>query len=239
MLRLRPPLLLPRALEEPDLPRVAVERLALPLLPDLPDVPAELRELEEPADFARVEPDLEPPELDRELLDFAPPDFALDLLAPDLEPLDFAALPREPLDWLPLDRELRAPPELLPPDEPASSLHLPDSTRCAASATASAISEPSRVALDTAALAALLAVSAASRPASRILRRAAGLALIAAAAAARPAASISRLIAALVILSTVLSLEPDEPEEFLFLLDFAIAGLPLSQERHFKAVTVP
>ena len=47
-------------------------------------------------------------------------------------------------------------------------LHLPDITRCAASATASAMIEPSLVALDIMLLAACEAVSAASRPASRI-----------------------------------------------------------------------
>ena len=79
----------------------------------------------------------------------------------------------------------------------------PDIIRCAASATASAMSEPRRVALFITEFAALLAVSAASSPASRILRRALGLALIAAAAAASPAASISLLIAALASLSSV------------------------------------
>jgi len=86
-------------------------------------------------------------------------------------------------------------------DEPASSLHLPDNTRWAASATASAISDPSLEALLTMLVAAALALSAASIPASRIARRALGLAAIAAAAAVRPAASISRLIAALASLS--------------------------------------
>jgi hypothetical protein len=100
-----------------------------------------------------------------------------------------------------------------------SSVHLPDRTRCAASATASAISEPSLDALETIVLAAAWAVSAASSPASRILRRAAGLALIAAAAAARPAANISRLIAALASLSTVLS--PPE-DDFFRVVDLAI-----------------
>jgi hypothetical protein len=85
----------------------------------------------------------------------------------------------------------------------SSVAHLPDITRCAASATASAMIDPSLVALDITLFAACDAVSAASSPASRILRRAAGLALIAAAAAARPAASISLLIAAFVNLSTV------------------------------------
>jgi hypothetical protein len=130
---------------------------------------------------------------------------------------------------------LRAPPERVAPallrdapdDEPVLALaspsidHLPDITRCAASATASAIIEPSLVALDIMFVAAVEAVSAASSPASRILRRAAGLALIAAAAAARPAASISLLIAALASLSTV-SLREEEPEE-AFLVVLAIA----------------
>jgi hypothetical protein len=87
---------------------------------------------------------------------------------------------------------------------PSSALHLPDITRCAASATASAMSEPSLV--------------------SRIARRALGLALIAAAAAASPAASISLLIAALASLSTV-SLPEEEPEDPLR-ADFAIASTP-------------
>jgi hypothetical protein len=116
----------------------------------------------------------------------------------------------------------------------SSPVHLPDSTRWAASATASAISEPSLVALDTMLVAALLALSAASMPASRMARRALGLAAIAAAAAVRPAASISLLIAALVILSIVESdedpdaeLAPDVfvPEDFLVVLRFAI-GFP-------------
>ena len=119
------------------------------------------------------------------------------------------------------------PPRLEPPElEPSSSSdHLPDITRCAASATASAINAPSLLALDMTFDAACEALSAASIPASRILRRAAGLALIAAAAAARPAPSISRLIAALVILSTADVLdffEREEPELF-FVLDFAMA----------------
>jgi hypothetical protein len=116
-------------------------------------------------------------------------------------------------------------------------------TRCAASATASAISEPSFVALETTLLAACDALSAASSPASRIFLRAAGLAAIAAAAAVNPAASISLLIAALASLSTVLSferereleedaLEPDFEEverEELFRGDFAIVSLPASR----------
>ena len=104
---------------------------------------------------------------------------------------------------------------------PSSPVHLPDITRCAASATASAMMEPSLLALDIMLLAAWDAVSAASRPASRILRRAAGLALIAAAAAASPAASISLLIAALASLSIV-SFEFDEDLEALVFGDFAM-----------------
>src|SRR5687767_10454192 len=65
-------------------------------------------------------------------------------------------------------------------DEESSSAHLPDRTRCAASATASAISVPSLEALVIIAVAAWLALSAASSPASRIALRALGLAAIAA-----------------------------------------------------------
>lgn len=123
--------------------------------------------------------------------------------------------------------------------------HLPDITRCAASATASAMIAPSFVALDAIALAACDAVSAASSPASRIFLRAAGLALIAAAAAASPAASISLLIAALASLSIVDLLEPEreedelvreleleelEPEEGLR-VGFAIIYLPASRRK--------
>jgi hypothetical protein len=127
--------------------------------------------------------------------------------------------------------------------------HLPDITRCAASATASAMIEPSLVALDAIALAACDAVSAASSPASRIFLRAAGLALIAAAAAASPAASISLLIAAFASLSIValFDLRPDDEEfeveavdrEELLRADFAIFNLPPSEQRHFNAVPVP
>jgi hypothetical protein len=108
--------------------------------------------------------------------------------------------------------------------EPSSAVHLPDITRCAASATASAMIEPSLVALDITFVAAWDAVSAASSPASRILRRAAGLALIAAAAAARPAASISLLIAALASLSMV---SDAEDLEDVFRVDLAIAVVSL------------
>ncbi len=135
--------------------------------------------------------------------------------------------------------------------------HLPDMIRCAASATASAMIEPSLVALEAIALAACEAVSAASSPASRIFLRAAGLALIAAAAAARPAASISLLIAAFASLSTVvlfeLELDEDELErgedvrdredverDELLRVGLAMAFLPpCAEERHFKAVAVP
>lgn len=103
--------------------------------------------------------------------------------------------------------------------------HLPDMTRCAASATASAINAPSFVALAATLLAACCAVSAASRPASRIAFRAFGLALIAAAAAASPAASISLLIAALAILSTVLLVFDDRDELFLAALAMLISLL--------------
>jgi hypothetical protein len=139
----------------------------------------------------------------------------------------------------------------------SSSDHLPEITRCAASATASAINAPSLLALDITLVAACEAESAASSPASRIFRRAAGLALIAAAAAARPAPSISRLIAALAILSTVDVPDRDEDlrdpeddlpplddfEERFFVLDFAIAEPPCDggktlQERN-GSVTMP
>jgi hypothetical protein len=177
---------------------------------------------------------------------------AVDRLAP--APADFAAVERVAVDLRAVDFravDLRAPVERfaaeppLDPDEAEAEPsidHLPDITRCAASATASAISEPSLVALETTLLAAVDAVSAASRPASRIFLRAAGLAAIAAAAAVNPAASISLLIAALASLSTVLSferereleedaLEPDLEEverEELFRGDFAIFSLPAS-----------
>jgi hypothetical protein len=112
----------------------------------------------------------------------------------------------------------------------AASVHLPDITRCAASATASAIIDPNLVALAITFVAACDAVSAASSPASRIARRAFGLALIAAAAAAKPAASISLLIAAFASLSTfAFELEDadrDEEREKLLRADLAIAFSP-------------
>ena len=203
--------------------RAAVLRFGLAV------VPAALRALPERLALAAL--------FARDALAFAVPLLLLDLRAVpdrDLAPDELLRVP-----------ELRDEPDELDPELPLdpSSLHLPDITRWAASATASAISEPSLVALDIMLLAAWLAVSAASRPASRIARRAFGLALIAAAAAANPAASISLLIAALASLSTVLSLlfevEPDEPEELLR-ADLAIASSPsVCAERHFKPVTVP
>ena len=154
----------------------------------------------------------------RELLVF----LAVDRFAPDdLRALDFFAAPP------PLREELELLPELAL--APPSIVHLPDITRCAASATASAMREPSLVALAIMLVAACEAVSAASSPASRIARLAFGLALIAAAAAASPAASISLLIAPLASLSTVLSPEPVEDRELLedvFRAGFAIACLP-------------
>ena len=216
----------------------------------MPDVPP-LR-AREPFERELLLPgDLRAPELD----DLRAPD---ERLAPPVDDFArlavdfFAPLERddaglELFDELPLDRfaaglrfeavdDLRA---LL--DDDISALHLPDMTRCAASATASAISDPSLVALAMTLLAARSAVSAASRPASRIFLRAPGLAAIAAAAAVNPAASISLLIAALASFSTVLSferereedaLEPDLEEverEELFRGDFAIVSLPASR----------
>jgi hypothetical protein len=169
------------------------------------------------ADFARVE-------LER---------FAVDVRAVDLRAVERFAV------------DLRAGlAALLEPDEvdaDPSIDHLPDITRCAASATASAINAPSFVALEAIALAACEAVSAASSPASRIFLRAAGLAAIAAAAAVSPAASISLLIAALASLSIFALFEverdEDEPEveldelerEELLRGDFAIFYLPASR----------
>jgi hypothetical protein len=227
--------------------RVAVDLRAPPALA-APDE----RLAPELADFARVDDaffaPLEREEVDRELA------VPLDLLAVEREPVDLRPLvERVPVlrDDDPEAVREEDEPELPPPLDASAALHLPDITRCAASATASAMIEPSLVALDITLLAAVDAVSAASRPASRIFLRAAGLALIAAAAAARPAASISLLIAALASLSTVLSLdrERDEDElerdfeepdrEELLRADFAIFYLPPLRERHFRAVPVP
>lgn len=182
---------------------------------------------------ARLAPalvDFERVEVDRFAVDLR----AVERLAVDLR-AGFAALLDEP-------DEVEAEPSID---------HLPDITRCAASATASAMSAPSFVALEAIALAACDAVSAASRPASRIFLRAAGLAAIAAAAAVRPAASISLLIAAFASLSIValpeLERDGDELERELVELereelprgDFAIFYLPPLRQRHFNAVPVP
>jgi hypothetical protein len=183
--------------------------------------------------------DFPAPPVDRVLAAFAPDD----RVAPAPEDLARVAVFLVPVllravALRPPVEERAAPLRELPKDEPdeepelalasPSTDHLPDITRCAASATASAMIEPSLVALDMTLLAAAVAVSAASSPASRILRRAAGLALIAAAAAASPAASISLLIAALASLSTVSLPEDLDPEDFeeLFFADLAIALSP-------------
>jgi hypothetical protein len=176
------------------------------------------------ADFARVEVERLAVDL-RAVVRFAAERLAVDLRA------GFAAVLDEPDD-------VNAAPSVD---------HLPDITRCAASATASAMIAPSFVALDAIALAACDAVSAASRPASRIFLRAAGLALIAAAAAASPAASISLLIAAFASFSIVALFERGDEEleleevdrEELLRADFAIFYLPPSGQRHFNAVPVP
>jgi hypothetical protein len=215
------------AFEAPVVERLAVERFA--------------------AGLRAVEVRLVPPvaDLARELVErLAVERFAVERLAVERLAADLRPPPRA-------DEEL----ELLLALASPSIDHLPDITRCAASATASAISEPSFVALEATLLAACCAVSAASSPASRIALRAFGLAAIAAAAAVKPAASISLLIAALAILSIV-SL-PDEREELdleepdLEELDFedleellraalAIASSPsVAQQRHFSATTVP
>ena len=184
--------------------RFAVERLAVDLLGDAAA----------PEDFARV------------VRGFA-------ALVRDLRALDFA---REVFLRVPVERRavLREAPLFAALATVPSAVNLPDITRCAASATASAMIDPSLVALAIILVAACEAVSAASSPASRILRRAAGLALIAAAAAASPAASISLLIAALASLSTVLFLDfevelEDDLEEVLF-ADLAIALSPSEQK---------
>lgn len=147
-----------------------------------------------------------------------------------LRAVDFFRAPPVAARLVPVDLARLA--ELARAVPPSSSDHLPANTRCAASATASAINAPSLLALDITLVAACDAESAASSPASRILRRAAGLALIAAAAAASPAPSISRLIAALAILSTVDFLDrEDDLDERFFVLDFAICKASLCNER--------
>lgn len=222
---------LPReAFGAPPVERFAVERFAGALRG------LDAREALAPVDFARVDRAAAGFfEADLRAVDF----FAVAFLAPDFAAVDFVAVDFFAADFFALDLRaverfalaLRAGFEaLLAPDEveaEPSTFHLLDMTRCAASATASAMIEPSFVALETTLLAARSAVSAASSPASRIFFRAAGLALIAAAAAARPAASISLLIAALASLSTValdeLERELDVLErEELLRADFAI-----------------
>ena len=132
-------------------PREVVPRVREDVLRDRVPV---LRDFAVPlaGDFAR---ELAPVEdLAAALERFAPAldDFArlvVDLRALVLEvfPRDADDLERVPADLRPPARdELEA--ELLPPLDDSSDAHLPDSTRCAASATASAISEPSFVALD-------------------------------------------------------------------------------------------
>ena len=193
-------------------------------------VPVEARVAPLLEDFARVDVDFFASPVERELL--------VERFAVEREPADDLRVPLERPE-LALPRvELDEDPELPPLLAELSKLHLPDITRCAASATASAMIDPSLVALETTLLAACDAVSAASSPASRIFLRAAGLAAIAAAAAVRPAASISLLIAALASLSIVSldderedgALEPElllEPEELLR-GDLAIYCLPPS-----------
>jgi hypothetical protein len=97
-------------------------------LEDALRVPVE-RDAPEPDDFARLE---------------------LDFLAPPLAraPLAFELPERAPLDLrAPLVRDEDDEPDFVPALALPSTVHLPDITRCAASATASAISEPSLVAL--------------------------------------------------------------------------------------------
>jgi hypothetical protein len=207
---------LPRdAFAAPPVARFALERFA-----------GDLRALEARvafpvADFARVE--RAGVDVDALAVDFRAADLrAVDLRAVDLRAVDFFAGDLRTVDFFAAERfAVDLPPGFdallvpLPPEAEPSTFHLPDMTRWAASATASAMIEPSLVALDTTLLAARSAVSAASSPASRIFLRADGLALIAAAAAARPAASISLLIAALASLSAVVLLEPERDDDEL------------------------
>jgi hypothetical protein len=202
---LRPRVLVLRDFEAP------VERLAAVLR-----VPVALRapvDLLAPVDLRAADERLAP-----EADDFARAElverFAVERFAVDRLAVDRLAVERFAVDLrAPLLRDDDDDPELALPLELSVGDHLPDMTRCAASATASAMIEPSLVALETTLLAARSAVSAASSPASRIFLRAAGLALIAAAAAASPAASISLLIAALVSLSTVALFDEGDAEE--------------------------
>ncbi len=116
--------------------------------------------------------------------------------------------------------------------------HLPDITRCAASATASAMSEPSLVALDTMCSRLAMRVSAASRPASRILR-------------ARRRAGADRccrcgesggehFLAHRGLGELVDRVVCPKTSKCFSWLDLAIVYLPARcGERHFNAVTVP
>src|SRR4030095_9592396 len=108
----------------------------------------------------------------------APDDFArlvrgLAALVRDLPELDFA---REVFLRLAVERRvvLREAPVLAAVCTAPSAVNLPDITRCAASATASAMIDPSLVALATILVAACEAVSAASGAASAVLWRACG-----------------------------------------------------------------
>jgi hypothetical protein len=121
-------------------PREAVERERVLVLRAVP--PAAFRV---PADFAVEERALVPADLARVVLAFLVPDEARFAPARD----DVARFARVLVERR---AELEAPP--LSALDPLSSVHLPDSTRCAASATASAIREPNFDALETTVLAA-------------------------------------------------------------------------------------
>jgi len=129
------------------------------LSPVLPDLLRAVPERADPVapDFARDDVDLLPllVERDADPLDFAAEERLLvDREPVEREPVDAdrarAPLPR---DDVPDDEDDDEDRELLPP-ESSSEVHLPDITRCAASATASAINDPSLVALDITLLAA-------------------------------------------------------------------------------------
>jgi hypothetical protein len=107
------------------------------LTPDADFVPEEplrapLERDPEPEDLARVDEDLLDP------LDLRPPDFAFEPDERDGDVLLEPLLARDEEERLELPELALALPSIV---------HLPDITRCAASATASAISEPSLVAL--------------------------------------------------------------------------------------------
>lgn len=117
--------------------RVVVLRARVPLLrglaPDFARALVPVADLLAPLDRLALVLD----DFARLVVDLRAPAFARDVEALDRVPADFRLLA--------LRDELEA--ELLPPLEDSPVAHLPDSTRCAASATASAISEPSLVAL--------------------------------------------------------------------------------------------